>query len=114
MPDIPEEVIGSIGMAHGKSAVGKSILFSVPKGTEGAVSFEGYAAGIIGSFILTGIAYLLNFLSSPLEYSICILSALIATTAESYIGAIGQNNKNLTNPFKLFKLFISNLLNLLN
>ena len=84
-----------IGKVFGKTTILITTLEPVPKGTEGAVSFEGYAAGIIGSFILTGIAYLLNFLSSPLEYSICILSALIATTAESYIGAIGQNNKKI-------------------
>lgn len=84
-----------IGKVFGKTTILITTLEPVPRGTEGAVSLEGYVAGIIGSFILTGIAYLLNFISSPLDYSICILSALIATTAESYIGAIGQNNKKI-------------------
>ena len=96
-----------IGKVFGKTTILITTLEHVPKGTEGAVSLEGYAAGIIGSFILTGIAYLLNFISSPLDYSICILSALIATTAESYIGAIGQNNKKI-------KWMTNELVNLIN
>lgn len=88
-----------IGKAFGKTTYLITTLERVPRGTEGAVSLEGYIAGIFGSMILSLIAYLVGFLGSFNEVYICMISALFATTIESYIGASYQTKeiKWLTN-----------------
>lgn len=84
-----------IGKAYGKNTILITNFKKVPPGTEGAISIEGYIAGIIGSFILSYSAYLIGFINNPDQVKYCIISALFATTLESYIGATYQNNTNL-------------------
>ena len=59
----------------------------MPPGTEGAVSVEGTLAGVVGSLVLTGLAYVLGVIVSVKAIIACLIAAFIATTAESYIGA---------------------------
>lgn len=80
-----------IGKVYGKTTILITTLKRVEPGTEGAVSLEGYAAGIIGSIILAGTANTVGFIDNWQDTGICLLAPLIATTIESYIGAIGQN-----------------------
>lgn len=86
-----------IGKAYGKTTYLITTLKRVPAGTEGAVSAEGTAAGIVGSLVLSAYAVACG-LVAPSALVPCILAAIIATTAESVIGASAQNRyKLLTN-----------------
>lgn len=92
-----------IGKAFGRTTYLITTLKLVPRGTEGAVSLEGTVAGIAASAVLTGLATALGVISGAESFSICIFSALIATTIESFIGAIFQDNVPwLTNEFVNF------------
>ena len=51
----------------------------VKPGTEGAVSLEGTAAGVVGSAILASYALLIGIVN-PLGFWMCIFAALVATT----------------------------------
>jgi len=63
----------------------------VPRGTEGAVSLEGTISGIIGSILLAYISFVVGILPDMKAVSICVVAAFIATTAESFIGAVFQD-----------------------
>ncbi len=86
-----------IGKVYGKTTLLITTLEPVPKGTEGAISLEGYCAGIVGSIILSVIAYFLNIISYPNDIAICTISSILATTSESFIGATSQNKINWLN-----------------
>lgn len=88
-----------IGKAYGKTTYLITTWRLVPKGTEGAVSVEGTVAGVVGSALLTAIAYFLSIINTPTQAAICVLAAFVGTTAESYIGASFQTDsvKWLTN-----------------
>ena len=91
-----------IGKAYGKTTYLITTLKRVPAGTEGAVSAEGTAAGIVGSLVLSAYAVACG-LVAPSALVPCILAAIIATTAESVIGACAQSRyKLLTNEFVNF------------
>lgn len=79
-----------IGKAYGKNTFLITTLKSVPKGTEGAVSWEGTVAGVLASLLISGVAYGVGMIDL---WGIiwCILAALIATNLESVIGATIQN-----------------------
>ena len=79
-----------IGKAYGKTTYLITTLKIVPKGTEGAVSVEGTAAGVIGSIVMIVAAYSLSLISTPSQAIACLVAAFIATTAESFIGATWQ------------------------
>lgn len=79
-----------IGKAYGKTTYLITTLKLVPPGTEGAVSAEGTAAGVVGSIVLSLYAIALNLVGwsalAPL-----LLAAVFATTCESLIGASAQD-----------------------
>jgi uncharacterized protein (TIGR00297 family) len=79
-----------IGKAYGKSTFLITNFQPVPPGTEGAISLEGTTAGIVGSLLMAGVGWGVNFIHDW-EVAICALSALVATTLESLIGATLQN-----------------------
>jgi uncharacterized protein (TIGR00297 family) len=93
-----------IGKAFGKTTILITNLKRVPRGTEGAVSMEGYIAGIIGGSILSLLAKYFGLINHPKDILLCIFTSLIGTTAESFIGASFQSNeiKWLTNEFVNF------------
>uniref|UniRef100_A0A7S4FD08 TIGR00297 family protein n=1 Tax=Chrysotila carterae TaxID=13221 RepID=A0A7S4FD08_CHRCT len=78
-----------VGKAYGKSTYLITTLKPVPPGTEGAVSLEGLAAGVVGSIVLAAfaIAIGLNHASALVP---CIIAAFIANNVESLIGASVQ------------------------
>lgn len=75
-----------IGKAYGRRTFLITTLQPVPRGTEGAVSLEGTLAGVVGSLILAVSAWGLGFMPG-VGIVICAIAALVATTAESLIGA---------------------------
>lgn len=80
-----------IGKAYGKNTYLITTLKMVPRGTEGAVSIEGTLAGVVGSIIMAAVGFSLGFLTSSRGFAACIVAAFVATTAESFIGAIYQD-----------------------
>ena len=69
----------------------------VPRGTEGAVSLEGTLSGIAGSILIALVSLALGVIPTWTAAFICVLAAFIATTAESFIGAILQNKVSWLN-----------------
>ena len=87
-----------IGKAYGKNTYLITTLKMVPKGTEGAVSVEGTVAGVIGSIIMALVGVALGLVTSTSGVVACIIAAFVATTAESFIGAVFQDKYSwLTN-----------------
>ena len=80
----------------------------VPRGTEGAVSLEGTVSGVIGSVIIAAVSLAVGILPSWNAAGICVLAAFIATTLESYIGAIYQNKISWLNN-ELVNLFMTTI-----
>lgn len=95
-----DTLASELGKAFGRNAFLITTLHRVPRGTEGAVSVEGTVAGIVGSIIIACLARLLRVMPGGVgSVAVCTLAAFIATTAESYIGAVFQdaNHPWLTN-----------------
>ena len=80
-----------IGKAYGKNTYLITTLKMVPKGTEGAISIEGTVAGILGSVIMAAVGIPLGFITTVKGFLACIIAAFVATTAESFIGAVYQD-----------------------
>ena len=92
-----------IGKAYGKSTFLITSLKRVPRGTEGAVSLEGTLAGVIGSILMLVAAVSLNLCPPSISAAIAVtVAAFIATTAESYIGAIFQDKVYPTTQYRTF------------
>jgi len=78
-----------IGKAYGKSTFLITTLKPVPPGTEGAISFEGTAAGVVGSIVLVGYALGCGLVGRSAMLP-CLAAAFVATKCESFIGASAQ------------------------
>lgn len=75
-----------IGKAYGQRTFLITTLQPVSRGTEGAVSLEGTAAGIVASLALAALAWAIGLM--PLVgVGVCAIAAFGATTVESLIGA---------------------------
>jgi len=86
-----------LGKAFGRNTYLITTMRMVPRGTEGAVSVEGTLAGVAGSILLAGLAYVLRVLPSIDSAVCCIAAAFVATTVESYIGAVFQDKVSWLN-----------------
>lgn len=83
-----------LGKAFGNNTYLITSLKMVPKGTEGAVSVEGTLWGVVGSILIAILSSAVGVIPRGFApVAVCILAAFIATTAESYIGAVFQNDK---------------------
>lgn len=49
-------------------------LRRVPRGTEGAVSLEGYAAGVVGSALLALLALAVGVIATPSDVGVCMVA----------------------------------------
>jgi uncharacterized protein (TIGR00297 family) len=78
-----------VGKAYGRTTYLITTLQPVPRGTEGAVSLEGTIAGIVGSLLLSVLAWVLGMIPA-IGIGICLIAAFIATNIESLIGATLQ------------------------
>lgn len=79
-----------IGKAYGKTTYLVTSFEKVPRGTEGAVSWEGTVAGILASLLLTSMAVALGQVDL-LGALFCLLASQIANYGESIVGATLQD-----------------------
>ncbi|PXF45177.1 hypothetical protein BWQ96_05078 [Gracilariopsis chorda] len=91
-----------IGKAYGTATYLVTSLKQVPRGTEGAVSLEGTAAGIFAACVTALYAAAVGLIRGPVDAIICVFAAFVATTAESYIGASIQDRLGWSNEFVNF------------
>ena len=75
-----------VGKAYGRTTYLITTLQRVPRGTEGAVSAEGTAAGVVAAAGMATLALALGQLDSR-GWGACVAAAFIANTAESVLGA---------------------------
>lgn len=86
-----------VGKAYGKQTFLITTLQPVARGTEGAVSLEGTAAGVIASAVITLVGWGVGMIDLT-GVGWCVLAAFVATNLESVIGATLQSKFNwLTN-----------------
>ena len=85
----------TFGSEIGKRWGGQPLLITtlrpVPAGTEGAISLEGTLASAAGSVVMTLVLFSLQLLPSLSISAAVMLIGLIATLAESFLGALAQD-----------------------
>lgn len=79
-----------IGKAYGKNTFLVTTFATVPRGTEGAVSVEGTAAGVVAAVIFSLVALQVHQLQSPTAAAAVALAAVMANYLESLLGATVQ------------------------
>ena len=79
-----------IGKRWGRTTVLISNLQPVPPGTEGAISLEGTLASAAGSVLMSLVCLNLQLLTTSAEAVLVMVVGLLATLAESLIGALMQ------------------------
>jgi uncharacterized protein (TIGR00297 family) len=100
--------------AYGKTTYLATSFALVPRGTEGAISLEGTAAGVFAAFFMTLVALSLNFIG--LKGVVCAtIASIIANYAESLIGARFQGGLNwLSNDIvNIIQISIASVLSIL-
>ena len=80
-----------IGKRWGRRPVLITTLRSVPPGTEGAISLAGTLASAAGSVLMTLVMWKLQLLPSISVSLVVMLIGLLATLAESLLGALAQD-----------------------
>ncbi len=85
-----------IGQAFGRRHYLVTTLRRVSPGTDGAVSVEGTAGGILAAAVLASIAWGVG-LVSPWGAGIVVIAAFIGATLESYVGATLERLTRLDN-----------------
>ena len=105
-----------IGKRFGRTTVLITSLRVVPPGTEGAISLEGTLASAVGSIVMTLVMLALQLLPSWPLAGLVMLVGLLATLAESLLGALVQDrvawlSNELVNAFQtLLAAFLAMLL----
>jgi uncharacterized protein (TIGR00297 family) len=84
-----DTVSSEIGKAYGKTTYLVTNFKKVPRGTEGAVSLEGTAAGAAAALLFAVIARLVKLVDGTGIVAVTI-AAIVANLIESYIGATVQ------------------------
>ena len=91
-----------IGKAFGTRTYLITTLKPVPRGTEGAVSLEGTTAGFLVACATAVLALAIGLISKSPDVPVVIIAAMLATTAESVIGAALQKKLKWSNEFVNF------------
>ena len=86
-----------IGKRYGKNTFLITNLKKVRKGTEGAISLEGTIASLFGALLMSFVMLILGFITIEKGFFIVCFSGFAATIFESFIGAIFQDEFNLSN-----------------
>lgn len=86
-----------IGQAYGKTTVLLTGFRRVPPGTEGAVSLEGTAAGVVASLIIALIAMAVGVVAGWAGVLAVVIAAFIGNTLESLIGSTIERLPFVTN-----------------
>lgn len=79
-----------VGKAYGKRTFLITTLQPVPRGTEGAVSWEGTLAGVVGSLAIALVGWAVGLIDLT-GIAFCVIAAFIGTNIESVIGATLQS-----------------------
>jgi uncharacterized protein (TIGR00297 family) len=79
-----------VGKRWGRRCVLITNLQPVPPGTDGAISLEGSLASLVGSALMAGLGLLLGLLPDAASALLVSVVGLLATLAESVIGATAQ------------------------
>lgn len=87
---LSDTTASEVGKAYGKHTFLITTLQAVPRGTEGAVSWEGTLAGVVASVAIAIVGWGVGLIDL-LGVVWCILAAFIATNLESVIGATLQS-----------------------
>ena len=91
-----DTVSTEIGQVYGKHPILITTLRPVPPGTDGAVSLEGTAAGLLAGAALAAAAWATGMIPLP-GAAVALAASFIGTTAESYIGATVESMKMIDN-----------------
>ncbi len=104
-----------IGKRWGKNTFLITNFKPMPPGTDGAISFEGTLASVLGSLLMSTVMSSLGFLTSYRAFLIVFICGFIATLLESVLGALVQEKISwLTNELiNFFQTTISCLLAIL-
>eukprot|EP00250_Pteridium_aquilinum_P008823 c18236_g1_i1 orf=479-1135(+) len=89
---LSDTVSSEIGKAYGMITYLVTTCKVVPRGTEGAISWEGTLAGLSASLIFCALAYSVNQVTAR-DALICVVASQIANLLESYAGATIQDKK---------------------
>lgn len=87
---LSDTVSSEIGKAYGRTTYLVTTFEQCPRGTDGAVSLEGTAAGI-GAGLLYAVLALLLGQVSPVGCAVAFMASVVANFLESYLGAILQD-----------------------
>ncbi len=91
-----DTVSSEIGKAYGRRTFLITTLRAVPRGTDGAVSLEGTAAGLAAALVLGALGWRLGLYPGR-GVALVVGAALVATTLESLIGATLEKRGLLDN-----------------
>jgi len=91
-----DTVSTEIGQVYGKHPILITTLRPVPPGTDGAVSLEGTAAGLLAGAVLSALAWVMGMIPAA-GAAVAIAASFVGTTAESYIGATVEAMKLIDN-----------------
>ena len=83
-----------IGQRWGRTTLLITTLQPVPAGTEGAISLEGTLASAVGSVVMSMVMLLFGLITTTSELLLISVVGLIATLAESLLGALAQHRIN--------------------
>jgi uncharacterized protein (TIGR00297 family) len=87
---LSDTTASEVGKAYGKHTFLITTLQPVARGTEGAISWEGTLAGIVGGILISLVAHSLGLITLT-GVVICTIAAFVATNLESVIGATLQS-----------------------
>lgn len=87
---LSDTTASEVGKAYGKRTFLITTFQPVPRGTEGAVSWEGTIAGIFGSLAIALLAWGVGVVNL-IGVLWCLVAAFVATNIESLIGATLQS-----------------------
>lgn len=91
-----DTVSSEVGKAYGRRTFLITTLRPVPRGTDGAVSLEGTAAGMAAGLVLGALGAALG-LYPPIGMAAVVAAAFVATTLESLVGATLEKRGLLDN-----------------
>ncbi|KAG2427964.1 hypothetical protein HXX76_011951 [Chlamydomonas incerta] len=87
---LSDTVSSEVGKAYGRTTYLITTFQLVPRGTEGAVSGEGTAAGVLAAFLFSAVSLLAGQVPDLAAAGVVAGAAVVANLAESYLGASVQ------------------------
>ncbi|GLC41341.1 hypothetical protein PLESTB_001073500 [Pleodorina starrii] len=94
---LSDTVSSEVGKAYGKTTYLITTFQLVPRGTEGAVSLEGTAAGAVAAVLFAATSFAIGQVPDVASAGVVAGAATIANLAESYLGASVQGRVSWLN-----------------